>query len=131
MKMKQIILIYILLCLMGTGLAQAQQTLTPVGGGQTLRDQYGNQIDPSTQPDNLNDSTNVDVQSLPPKLYMWQLDELLGERTIIPADTANLNFQNTNLVEGMEGHYNYWAIWAVRVCRACSSNAQTTDLPCS
>lgn len=107
MKMKQIILIYILLCLMGTGLAQAQQTLTPVGGGQTLRDQYGNQIDPSTQPDNLNDSTNVDVQSLPPKLYMWQLDELLGERTIIPADTANLNFQNTNLVEGMEGHYNY------------------------
>lgn len=107
MKMKQIILIYILLCLLGTGLAQAQQTLTPVGGGQTLRDQYGNQIDPSTQPDNLNDSTNVDIQSLPPKLYMWQLDELLGERTIIPADTANLNFQNTNLVEGMEGHYNY------------------------
>ena len=28
-------------------------------------------------------------------------------RTIIPADTANLNFQNTNLVECMYGHYNY------------------------
>ena len=25
----------------------------------------------------------------------------------MPADTANLNFQNTNLVEGMYGHYNY------------------------
>ena len=38
---------------------------------------------------------------------MWRLSETLGERTIIPADTANLNFQNTNLVEGMYGHYNY------------------------
>ena len=73
----------------------------------TLRDQYGNQIDPSTQPDNLQDSTGVEIESLPPKLYMWQLEEQLGERTIIPADTANLNFQNTNLVEGMYGHYNY------------------------
>ena len=73
----------------------------------TLRDQYGNQIDPSTQPDNLEDSTGVEIESLPPKLYMWQLEEQLGERTIIPADTANLNFQNTNLVEGMYGHYNY------------------------
>ena len=38
---------------------------------------------------------------------MWRLSETLGDRTIIPADTANLNFQNTNLVEGMYGHYNY------------------------
>ena len=38
---------------------------------------------------------------------MWRLDETLGERTLIPADTASLNFQNTNLGEGMEGHYNY------------------------
>ena len=38
---------------------------------------------------------------------MWRLSETLGNRTIIPADTANLNFQNTNLVEGMYGHYNY------------------------
>ena len=73
----------------------------------TMRDQYGNQIDPSTRPDNLEDSTGVEIESLPPKLYMWQLEEQLGERTIIPADTANLNFQNTNLVEGMYGHYNY------------------------
>lgn len=72
----------------------------------TMRDQYGNQIDPALQPDNLEDST-VTIQSIPPKLYMWTLSETLGERTIIPADTASLNFQSTNLVEGMEGHYNY------------------------
>ncbi len=48
-----------------------------------------------------------EIQSLPPKLYMWKLSETLGNRTIIPADTASLNFQSTNLVEGMFGHYNY------------------------
>lgn len=71
------------------------------------RDRFGNQIDPNTQPDNLEDSTNTEIQSLPPKLYMWKLSETLGNRTIIPADTASLNFQSTNLVEGMFGHYNY------------------------
>jgi len=81
----------------------AQNTLNPMNN----RDRFGNQIDPSTQPDNLEDSTNTEIQSLPPKLYMWKLSETLGDRTLLPADTANLNFQNTNLVEGMYGHYNY------------------------
>ena len=100
--MKRILLTYIFLLVASWACVQAQ-----VNQMTTLRDQYGNQIDPSTQPDNLQDSTDVEIESIPPKLYMWQLDELLGERTIIPADTANLNFQNTNLVEGMYGHYNY------------------------
>ena len=39
----------------------------------------GNQIDPNTQPDNLEDSTNTEIQSLPPKLYMWKLSETLGK----------------------------------------------------
>lgn len=104
MKLKHIALTYLMLWSLGPTTAMAQQTLTNTNG-QTLRDQYGNQIDPSTQPDNLNDSTTVVTP--PPRLYMWQLDERLGDRTIVPADTANLNFQNTNLVEGMEGHYNY------------------------
>jgi hypothetical protein len=81
----------------------AQNTLNPMNN----RDRFGNQIDPNTQPDNLEDSTNTEIQSLPPKLYMWKLSETLGNRTIIPADTASLNFQSTNLVEGMFGHYNY------------------------
>ncbi len=102
--MRRLALIYILLSLIGISEAWAQRT---TGDGTTLRDQYGNQIDPTTQPDNLEDSTDVEIQSIPPKLYMWRVDNLLGERSIMPADTASLNFQNTNLVEGITGHYNY------------------------
>lgn len=104
--MRRIVLTYILLSVIGLLSVQAQVPMNSVNSNGSMRDQYGNQIDPSTQPDRL-DSTNVDIQSLPPKLYMWTVSETLGERTIIPADTASLNFQNTNLVEGMTGHYNY------------------------
>lgn len=101
--MRQIVLTYIFLSVIGIWGAMAQNTLNPMNN----RDRFGNQIDPNTQPDNLEDSTNTEIQSLPPKLYMWKLSETLGNRTIIPADTASLNFQSTNLVEGMFGHYNY------------------------
>ena len=104
MKLKRIALTYLMLCSLGLTAAMAQQSLMSTNG-QTLRDQYGNQIDPSTQPDSLDNGSSVEAP--PPRLYMWHLDERLGDRTIVPADTANLNFQNTNLVEGMEGHYNY------------------------
>lgn len=54
-----------------------------------------------------NDSTKTEVESIPPKLYMWRLDESLGTVLRMPVDTANYNFQNSNLTEGMKGHYNY------------------------
>ena len=101
--MRRIVLTYIFLSVIGIWGAMAQNTLNPMNN----RDRFGNQIDPNTQPDNLEDSTNTEIQSLPPKLYMWKLSETLGNRTIIPADSASLNFQSTNLVEGMFGHYNY------------------------
>ena len=101
--MRRIVLTYIFLSVIGIWGAMAQNTLNPMNN----RDRFGNQIAPNTQPDNLEDSTNTEIQSLPPKLYMWKLSETLGNRTIIPADTASLNFQSTNLVEGMFGHYNY------------------------
>ena len=101
--MRRIVLTYIFLSVIGIWGAMAQNTLNPMNN----RDRFGNQIDPNTQPDNLEDSTNTEIQSLPPKLYMWKLSETLGNRTIIPADTASLNFQSTNLVERMFGHYNY------------------------
>lgn len=101
--MRRIVLTYIFLSVIGIWGAMAQNTLNPMNN----RDRFGNQIDPNTQPDNLEDSINTEIQSLPPKLYMWKLSETLGNRTIIPADTASLNFQSTNLVEGMFGHYNY------------------------
>lgn len=105
--MRRFVLTYILLATMGILGVRAQSTLTPTNSTTTMRDQYGNQVDPSTQPDNLTDSTSTQIESLPPKLYMWHLSEKLGDRTIVPVDTVTLNFQNTNLVEGMNGHYNY------------------------
>lgn len=98
--MRRILLTSILLFVLGLLTAQAQRMLNTLDN----RDPNGNQIDPSRQPDSLD--TGVDVQSIPPKLYMWRLSETLGNRTIIPADTANLNFQNTNLGTGMTGQYN-------------------------
>ena len=99
--MRRILLTYILLFVLGLLAVQAQQPFNTLDN----RDRYGNQVDPSTQPDSLDTST--DVQSIPPKLYMWQLSETLGNRTIVPADTLALNFQNTNLVGGMTGEYNF------------------------
>ena len=90
--MKRLLRIYLLLLLFVAGLPamRAQVPLNTMNPNGTMRDQYGNQIDPATQPDNLEDSTQTNIQSIPPKLYMWTLSETLGERTIIPADTANL-----------------------------------------
>lgn len=101
--MRRIVLTYIFLSIIGILSVHAQNTLNPMNN----RDRFGNQVDPNTLPDNLEDTTGVEIQSLAPKLYQWQLSETLGERKIMPADTTNLNFQNTNLVEGMFGHYNY------------------------
>ena len=81
------------------------QSMRSQDGSFNSRDWFGNQVDPSRQPQNLNDS--VDIQSLPPQMYMWRLDERFGERRMIDADTISLNFQNTNLVDGMYGQYNY------------------------
>jgi len=99
--MRRILLTYILLFVLGLLAVQAQQPFNTLDN----RDRYGNQVDPSTQPDSLD--TGTDVQSIPPKLYMWKLSETLGNRTIVPADTFALNFQNTNLVGGMTGEYNF------------------------
>ena len=102
--MKRTVLTYLFLLIASTvGNVLAQNTFNPMNG----YDEYGNQIDPNSLPDDLKDSTQTEIKSLPPKLYIWQISEKLGDRTIMPADTASLDFQNTNLVEGMTGHYNY------------------------
>ena len=109
--MKRILLTYILLFIVGQLAIQAQvNPNNPYGDRQdefgNIVDQYGNQIDPAMRPQSL-DSANVEIQGLPPKLYMWRVSENLGNVTRIPADTARLNYQNANLTEGMTGHYNY------------------------
>ncbi len=70
-------------------------------------DKNGNPIDPSTLPANLKDSTDVEIESLSPKLYMWKIDEKLGIAHRVSADTLFLNFQNSNLDEGPTGQYNH------------------------
>ena len=105
--MRRVLLTYILLAVCAL-VAQAQVNQNRQQLDEFGRDQNGNQIDPAMRPQNL-DSANVEIQSLPPKLYMWRVSETLGNRTIIPADTAYHHFQNTNLTEGLTGHYNFLA----------------------
>ena len=71
MKLIRIALTYLMLWSLGLMSAMAQQSLRSANG-QTVRDQYGNQVDPSTQPDSL--ETNSSVEAPPPRLYMWHLD---------------------------------------------------------
>ena len=97
--MKRCALIWLLMAFVSLQGAMAQINST------TRRDAYGNQIDPSRQPDNLTDSTK-EVISLAPKLYMWRISEDLGQEQRIAVDTVALNFQNDNFTEGMTGHYN-------------------------
>ncbi|KAA6347629.1 hypothetical protein EZS27_004898 [termite gut metagenome] len=67
------------------------------------------QMDPSMMPyQDSDDETRVEVEGLQPKLYkMWNVDDKLGHMIPIPIDTSFHYFQNTNLVEGIKGHYNY------------------------
>lgn len=106
--MRRILLTSILLFVVGWTATYAQYDPNRQQIDESGRDQYGNQVDPAMRPENL-DSANVEVQSLPPKLYMWRINNQLGDRTIIPADTTYYHFQNTNLTEGVTGHYNYLA----------------------
>lgn len=106
--MRRILLLYILFSVVGLSAIHAQLNPTRQQIDENGRDQYGNQVDPAMIPDKL-DSANVEVQGLPPTLYMWRIKNQLGDRTMIPADTAYHHFQNTNLTEGITGHYNYLA----------------------
>lgn len=100
--MRRLLTVMLLLVITSTSL-YAQRRLNT---GANM-DQYGNQIDPSRQLNSLgNDS--VEIESLAPKLFMWRIDETLGNTSRIPVDTVELNYQNLNhLTEGINGHYNH------------------------
>ena len=100
--MRRILLLYIIFSVIGLTTVHAQFDNGRQRVDENGYDQYGNQVDPAMIPDRL-DSANVEVQGLPPKLYMWRINNQLGDRTIIPADTAYHHFQNTNLTEGLTG----------------------------
>jgi hypothetical protein len=61
----------------------------------------------NTNSESGHDSTKVNTASIDPKLYMWRVDERLGNIQLIPTDTISHQFQNQNLVEGITGHNNY------------------------
>lgn len=119
--MRRILLLYIIFSVIGLTTVHAQFDNGRQRVDENGYDQYGNQVDPAMIPDRL-DSANVEVQGLPPKLYMWRINNQLGDRTIIPADTVYHHFQNSNLTEGLTGHYNYLANMGSPVCHASSLN---------
>ncbi|MCD8261503.1 MAG: putative porin [Bacteroides sp.] len=99
--MRRILVIYLLLltvCFAG----KAQ-----FGSGGDLIDPETGMVvdDPSQTRRVVQDS--IEIISLPPTVYMWRIDEKFGTILPVPADTLQHNFQNTNLMEGMYGHYNY------------------------
>lgn len=122
-------LIYILLLLFTCQLAvmgQGRPTFNP-------NRQSNNMYDPN-DPMNPNrgmedqDSTHVDIISLPPQLYMWKISKELGNIIPVDADTLRLQFQNTNLMEGMTGHYGYLGnLGAPRLSRIFFDREQQTN----
>lgn len=54
-----------------------------------------------------NDSTKVNTESIDPKLYTWHIDPRFGTIRLADPDTLHHQFQNTNFVDGMNGHKNY------------------------
>lgn len=81
--MRRILLLYILFSVVGLSAIHAQLNPARQQIDENGRDQYGNQVDPAMIPDKL-DSANVEVQGLPPTLYMWRIKNQLGDRTMIP-----------------------------------------------
>ena len=78
--MRRILLLYILFSVVGLSAIHAQLNPARQQIDENGRDQYGNQVDPAMIPDKL-DSANVEVQGLPPTLYMWRIKNQLGDRT--------------------------------------------------
>ena len=86
--MRRILLTYILL-VVGLLTAQAQFNPTQQVDPRTGRDANGNQIDPAMRVQE--DSTDVEIQGLPPTLYMWHVSETWGrfkESQLIPQPTC-------------------------------------------
>ncbi|MDR2859406.1 MAG: putative porin [Mediterranea sp.] len=66
--------------------------------------------DGSMQPEPMQNSDSIEtvVEGLSPAIYrMWNVDDRFGNVIPIAIDTAYSYFQNSNLVEGLKGHYNY------------------------
>lgn len=102
MRRIQLLLILLLLCQLGVN--------AQIGNTNRREDGFGHLNDPQIDPAmrvGMQDSSNVEIISLPPKLHMWRISEELGNIIPVPVDTISHLFQNTSLMEGMKGHYNH------------------------
>lgn len=105
--MKRILLIYIFLVTLTQASIHAQVSQSRVMDQMGSSDRLSSRTNGRQGTGEQKDSTKVNTSSIDPNLYMWHVDERLGNIQIIPADTAYYHFQNLNLVEGVTGHNNY------------------------
>lgn len=73
-------------------------------GDTNLNPDYISTVDP-TDPFPNEDSIWVNSSHIDPLPYQWKVDERFGVVLPVLMDTAFINFPNTNLNEGMTGHY--------------------------
>ncbi len=63
--------------------------------------------DKSMIPEDSVDDKKKENKIVPVDVRAWTIDEVYGNRTIATIDTMQHLFQNTNLAEGIRGHYNH------------------------
>ncbi|WP_300726296.1 putative porin [uncultured Bacteroides sp.] len=85
----------------------AQNQLSPLTN-QFGRSASGADSDKYDRNGNLIDTTAVnDASTIPVGLYSWTIDPRFGNRTEVPIDTLQHDFQNSNDTGGPTGHYTY------------------------
>ena len=102
MRKVQLLLILLFLCQLGVN--------AQIGNTNRRDDGFGYIDDPQVDPTmrtGMQDSSNVEIVSLDPKMHMWKISEELGNMIPVPVDTATYLFQNSNMMEGLRGHYNH------------------------
>lgn len=105
--MRKIFVIAIILLICGTISAQnnyqqgqlsRQFGSSASGVDSNLYDRNGNPIDTTAV---------IDASTIPIGLTSWKIDRQFGNRTEVPVDTLQHDFQNTNDTGGLTGHYTY------------------------
>ena len=97
--MKRLLLIFFAILAIAQGLlAQTNRLYNQTNDGPRTINQNPNE-DP-------NDTTTVDSKTIPIGIRMWTVD-WLGNMRPTEVDTLRHQFQNVQLTDGMNGHYNY------------------------
>ncbi|NDV65879.1 putative porin [Bacteroides sp. 224] len=96
--------IYILILLLSCQFPLLAQVYNPTDPMDPMYDP-NDPMNAYRNPQAPNDS--LEIVSLPPQIYMWKISETLGNIIPVDVDTVHIQFQNSNLTEGMSGHYNY------------------------